>query len=146
MIRASVLESEEIAGRYDLDRERLTRFAAHVLTESMTGDGIVNVVLVDDEVMTSLNETYRGRKGTTDVLSFDLSDDRGGFTGEVYVSPAQAERQAGEYGVPFEEEIVRLVTHGLLHLAGRVHDTEESNETMTGETEVFVAFWREMGQ
>lgn len=146
MIVVAVLESEDFAGQYGLDRERLTQFAEHVLAESVDGEGEVNVVLVDDGVMTSLNKTYKGRERTTDVLSFDLSDNHGGFAGEVYISPVQAERQAGEYGVPFEEEIVRLVAHGLLHLAGRVHNTEETSEAMTVETERFVAFWREMGQ
>ncbi|MFC1573882.1 rRNA maturation RNase YbeY [Candidatus Latescibacterota bacterium] len=114
----------------------------------------INIVLIGDTKMTDLNETYslsgnilpdkNKRSGTTDVLSFDLSEVSSELLeGEVYVSLDRAKIQAEEYGIPFEIEIVRLVTHGLLHLAGRTHDTPESYRAMVDETENLIAIYWE---
>ena len=143
MIEVAVLESETVAELFTIDREALRQYGESVLSGCVTADADVNVVFIDDDEMTDLNERYKGRSGTTDVLSFRLSgEDTPLLEGEVYVSLARAEVQAKEYGVPFNEELVRLVTHGLLHLAGRVHDTGEALNAMTLETERYLACWR----
>ena len=79
----------------------------------------VNIVLTDDETLRDLNERFKGRKGPTDVLAFDFEEPD--FLGEVYVSLDRAREQARYYGVSEEEEIERLVLHGLLHLLGYTH-------------------------
>ena len=69
-------------------------------------------------------------------MSFNLSDDPSiCLEGEVYVSLDRAREQAEEYDVPFAEEVIRLVTHGLLQLCGRVHDTPDAFKSMTEETD-----------
>lgn len=90
--------------------------------------------------MAELNENYKNRNGTTDVLSFNISDELSDICeGEIYVSLSRAKSQSSEYGVSYTEEIIRLVTHGLLHLGGRVHDSEEEYQAMTSDTEKFVS-------
>jgi len=133
----------------------LVTYSRDVLARNGVEKGECNIVFIGDSFMTELNETYKGVPGTTDVLSFDLSDDlcrgdsasrpySGGFRGlprfcgEVYISLSRAKAQAEEQGVPFDEEVIRLVTHGLLHLAGFVHDTEDANAAMTVKTEELV--------
>jgi rRNA maturation RNase YbeY len=72
----------------------------------------VNIVLTDDETLRDLNKRFKKRKGPTDVLAFDFEEPD--FLGEVYVSLDRAREQARHYGVSEEEEIERLVLHGLL--------------------------------
>ncbi|MCE5249252.1 rRNA maturation RNase YbeY [bacterium] len=139
MITVDVLESEEIGGVLPLGSERIRDFAIYILTSCGISDAEINVVFIGDEKMTELNESYRKRKGTTDVLSFNLSEKPSEkIEGEVYISLDRAKVQSEEYGVRFEEEIIRLVAHGVLHLTGRVHDTDESYRSMTGDTEKLV--------
>lgn len=76
-------------------------------------------MLTDDETLRDLNKRFKGRKGPTDVLAFDFEEPD--FLGEVYVSLDRAREQAIYYGVSEEEEIERLVLHGLLHLLGYTH-------------------------
>ena len=99
----------------------------------------VQLVLIDDDYMSDLNTTYRSKEGTTDVLSFDLgtipSQDS---SGEVYISLPQAQRQAAALNVPPLVELARLLVHGLLHLAGWVHDTPEQLAAMERETDHFL--------
>jgi probable rRNA maturation factor len=140
MIEVAVLESETVAGLFNLDSEALSRYGESVLSGCGTADADVNIVLVDDDMMTDLNERYKKQTGTTDVLSFRLSDeDAPLLEGEVYVSLARAQAQATDYGVSFTEEVFRLVTHGILHLAGRIHDTDEALDAMTQETDRYLA-------
>lgn len=111
------------------------------------GLGEVTVVLVDDAQIAGLNRKFLGRDFPTDVIAFDLRGDPApeGPSGEVYVSLERAEEQAQEFGVPLEEEVARLMFHGLLHLAGFEDGTPEEAESMDEEIERYLRIWREGG-
>ncbi len=81
------------------------------------------VIFVSDPELAELHKTYLNDPSFTDVMTFNLGDDT--IEGEIYISVDRARMQAREYGVRVEEEIVRLVIHGLLHL----NDYEDTNET-----------------
>ena len=99
----------------------------------------VQLVLIDDDYMSDLNTTYRSKEGTTDVLSFDLGTIPGqDSSGEVYISLPQAQRQAAALSIPPLVELARLLVHGLLHLAGWVHDTPDQLAAMERETDHFL--------
>jgi probable rRNA maturation factor len=89
----------------------------------------VTVAFVSDRAMRELNRMWRRRQGTTDVLSFPAAQDRfekteGLTLGDVVISVEQARRQAAEHGLEFEEEVSQLILHGLLHLCGYDHETD----------------------
>jgi len=94
--------------------------------------GAVNVVLIGDKRMRSLNKAYRGVDSTTDVLSFALEDDEidqpppdpDSLTGEIYISLDRAQKQADTQGHDLDDEILFLACHGFLHLLGYTHDTK----------------------
>lgn len=117
------------------ERAALHEVAAQVAGVHALPDA-VQLVLIDDNYMNDLNATYRGKQGTTDVLSFDLGTIPGQDSrGEVYISLPQARRQAAALRVSPVVELARLLVHGLLHLAGWVHDTPEQLAAMECETE-----------
>ena len=116
----------------------LHRIAAQVACVHALPDA-VQLVLVNDDYMSDLNTTYRSKESTTDVLSFDLGTIPGqDSSGEVYISLPQAQRQAAALSVPPLVELARLLVHGLLHLAGWVHDTPEQLAAMERETNHFL--------
>ena len=80
----------------------------------------VSVALVDDPAITALNLRFLDAPGPTDVLAFSLGD-RAELVGDIYVGFEQAARQAIELGVSLQEELVRLVIHGTLHVLGYDH-------------------------
>lgn len=107
--------------------------------EGLTGRGEVNCVLTDDVELEELNRRFRGRSGPTDVLAFPYDPaDSGGVHGDVYVSLDRARAQAAERDEPLEREIWRLFVHGALHLAGRDHDSDESERAMLAAQEEWV--------
>lgn len=89
----------------------------------------VTVAFVSDSRMRELNRRWRGKSGTTDVLSFpsgqeEFEKGEGATLGDVVVSVEQAARQAAEHGLEFEGEVAQLILHGLLHLCGYDHETD----------------------
>ena len=90
------------------------------------------LVLVGDERMRSLNHRFRGFDRATDVLSFP-SDDRdapagdedGGYLGDIVISVETAHRQARRRGSTLPRELRVLALHGLLHLLGYDHETDD---------------------
>lgn len=90
----------------------------------------VTIAFVSDRAMRELNRLWRHQQGTTDVLSFPAEQDEfekveGLRLGDVVISVEQAARQAHENGLPFDQEIAQLILHGLLHLCGYDHSTDD---------------------
>jgi len=112
----------------DVERWRaFTTKASRVVPNDAAG---VTVAFVSDRAMRELNRMWRHKSETTDVLSFPAEQDEfekaeGARLGDVVISVEQAARQAKENGLTVEEEIAQLILHGLLHLCGYDHATDE---------------------
>ena len=83
----------------------------------------VGIQLVGRRAMRTLNERYTGRRGPTDVLSFEMAPEAfsGDVLGDVFVCVDLARSQARALGEPVRDAVARLVIHGLLHLTGYDH-------------------------
>ncbi len=95
----------------------------------------LSAALVDDATMCRLHHDYMNDPTPTDVLTFDLreSPDDPAIEGEIVVSVDTARKQAKQYGCTVEDEILRYVIHGSLHLAGMDDRTEHDAEAMRRE-------------
>jgi len=82
-------------------------------------DRELSVLLTGNAEVRELNREYRGKDKPTDVLSFPMGDAY--LLGDIVISTEKAASQAIEFGVSFDEEMARLLVHGLLHLAGYDH-------------------------
>jgi rRNA maturation RNase YbeY len=92
--------------------------ATQVIAKEKAGaKGLISVILVDDSKIQDLNQRYLNKNRPTDVMAFHLGES-GGLKGEVYISVEKAKEQADRYNVSWEEELSRLVIHGILHLLG----------------------------
>ncbi len=101
--------------------------------------GDITVILADDELLRQLNREWLGLDTTTDVLSFDLSDDSADRAeGEIYVSLDRVHSQAKERCDRPENELLRLIAHGMLHLCGRRHGDDVSLRRMIDRGEKYV--------
>ncbi len=87
----------------------------------------VSIVLVKDKKIQELNKIYRRKNKVTDVLSFgDWNDQE--FLGEIIICLPQAKRQAKKYNTSLEQELTRLLVHGILHLSGFDHEQSKLKE------------------
>ena len=125
---------ENISSDSEIKPLSLKKLAQKILRDFKEKGGL-NIILVSDSYMRKLNQRFTRRKGTTDVLSFSfrekgITKDKGVFLGEVYISADKARKQAEDYQVPVEQELKRLVTHGVLHLLGYEHKNKKDQERM----------------
>jgi probable rRNA maturation factor len=87
--------------------------------------GAVDVLLADDPTLRHLNRTFRGKNKPTDVLSFPApSAFAAKHAGDLAISLQTAARQAATHGHPLTDEIKILLLHGLLHLSGEDHESD----------------------
>jgi probable rRNA maturation factor len=115
--------------RFPVDEERWRRLGELALKKIGVEDAGATVAFVSDRAMRELNRRWRGKRGTTDVLSFPVEQEEweqreGKMLGDVVISVEQAARQAAENGLTLDEEIAQLILHGLLHLCGYDHETD----------------------
>jgi rRNA maturation RNase YbeY len=103
--------------RYRIGRNAATGFVRSVLMRERRRRADVSVVFVDSRFIRKMNRRFLGHDYVTDVISFPL-DNHPSLEGEIYINLDRARAQAKEYGVPFGNEVARLVIHGTLHLAG----------------------------
>jgi probable rRNA maturation factor len=105
-----------------------------------SASGDVSVRFVSEQEIKTLNARYRGKKRATDVLSFSSQEVSSFPTGprtekewgDLFVCPSYARKEALRRGIPFHEELVRLISHGALHLLGYDHATERDEHRMFG--------------
>jgi len=93
----------------------------------------LSVVLADRATVHALNREWLGHDNPTDVVSFPLDEEaaaEGVIEGEVYVDLDTAAERAPEFGGAFEEEALRYVVHGLLHLVGHDDATDADRARM----------------
>ena len=108
--------------RLQLDTEAWSTFATRALNAIGKNDSSATIAFVSDKRIRELNRQFRGIDKATDVLSFPAEEEAN--LGDVAVSVETAATQARENGLTLNQEIAQLILHGLLHLSGYDHETD----------------------
>jgi len=125
-------------GAARLDPGLLRDRARRILAELCHARSELSVALVDDAEIAALNAAWRRRRGPTDVLSFSLlegrhAERRAGLLGDVVIGVGVARRQARAAGRSLDDELARLLIHGVLHLVGHDHARAAEARAMRAE-------------
>ena len=91
--------------------------------------GDVNYIFVDDETILDINRRFIGHDYYTDHIGFDYSEGNA-LSGDIYISLDTVRTNAEQYGAKQEEELRRIIIHGLLHLCGLHDKTPEERARM----------------
>ncbi len=105
----------------------------NVISKKTKVNGEVEVNIIGDKEIKDLNNRYRGLNKVTDVLSFAWQEDevvKTNYLGQIYISYPQIVRQAKELSIDTDEEFVRMLTHGFLHIIGHDHLKKKEAEIM----------------
>jgi probable rRNA maturation factor len=118
-----------------LDRAR--DFALAALERLGKENWDLSILICDDAFIRGLNRQYRDKDEATDVLSFEqgetYKDPEGAerfLAGDIVISLDGLARNADEFGIPADEELRRLIAHGILHLAGMDHPDNDPSRPM----------------
>jgi len=129
-----MVQIENIHPQMKLELDKLRETAQKALPQTNMENLRLNLILADDAYITNLNHKFRGRDWPTDVLSFPFPEQElpteEKIWGEIYISVDRAATQARDYGVRLEDEVRRLIIHGILHLLGYDHQSDEEARQM----------------
>ena len=110
------------------------------IAESLGHDAAaIDLIVVDDTYIQGINRDYRGKDRPTDVISFSYLEEvaaqktQDDLAGEIYVSYETLEKEAKSQGVQPQDLFLRLGVHGLLHVVGYDHQTDDETERMEAE-------------
>lgn len=138
MWKLNILEESESSGLNEVF-ERFLQVMKEVIDERLAIAGWINLVFLKDSKIRELNRDYRNKDKATDVLSFrylesagDVINEDFDVIGEIFISLDTARRQADEKGHDLNKEIQILFVHGLLHILGFDHETDQEEEEMEG--------------
>jgi len=112
--------------------ERAASFAQAALEKLEKRNWDLSVLFCDDQAIRALNKKYRNIDEATDVLSFALGETEGQrfLPGDIAISLETLEENARRFGVSPDEELRRLLIHGILHLGGMDHASNDKEEPM----------------
>ena len=116
------------------DKLYIKSFIARIFAEEGVEFKSVSYIFCHDEFLLKLNQEYLKHNTLTDILTFTLSNSPLPIISEIYISIDRVQENAIERKVPFENELHRVMIHGILHLCGYSdHTSEEKTEMRSKE-------------
>ncbi|HMP91371.1 MAG TPA: rRNA maturation RNase YbeY [Phnomibacter sp.] len=105
------------------------------------GSSIVSLqyVFCGDDYMLEINRQFLGHDTFTDIITFDLGDaGSAGIEGEIYISVERVKENAAQFGVSIQQEMLRVIFHGLLHLLGYKDKTKAQVDEMRSKEDEYL--------
>src|SRR3990167_9494957 len=102
----------------------------------------IKFIFVPEKEIILLNKKYLHHPYSTDILTFDLSDKKNELDAEIYICTEVVRKNAKRFGVTNKNEFLRVMVHGILHLAGYGDKTKKEQETMRRKEDYYLPFAR----
>lgn len=126
-----------------LEPGKLKKWLSEVIVRRGKSVGNINYLFCDDEYLLGVNRQYLNHDTYTDIITFDYV--AGGLiSGDIMISIERVGENAVKFGVPFEQELHRVVVHGVLHLLGQGDKTDEEAVEMRRQEEESLVLWDEL--
>jgi len=125
------IEFTSIHPDYAVSREQeLTQWIEKCISLQSLDVGEISFIFTEDAYLLNVNKTYLNHDTLTDVITFDYSEKKI-VSGDIFISIDRVRENAELYGAIFENELNRVMIHGVLHLCGYEDGTPESKAQMT---------------
>jgi rRNA maturation RNase YbeY len=119
---------------FNLDNETIfSDWLSKVISSELKNEGEINYIFCDDDYLLEINQQYLNHDTLTDIISFDYSIGNE-LHGDIFISIERVRENALEFNVSFEEELKRVMAHGVLHYCG-YKDKTDSDEKLMREKE-----------
>jgi rRNA maturation RNase YbeY len=99
------------------NKKRIKAWLCNTIQEEKRKNGIINIILTSDADILDINNKYLSHNYFTDVITFDYSSDNI-LSGDIFISIPTVSENAKIYNTTFENELMRVFIHGILHLIG----------------------------
>lgn len=101
-----------------------------------------NYIFCSDEYLLGINKQFLDHDYYTDIITFDNSEEEGDIESDIFISLDRVKENAENENVSFEEELTRVIAHGMLHLVGFKDKTEVEATEMRIQEETYLSFWK----
>lgn len=112
------------------NREKLKEFLQKTAVSGKRRIENLNIIFCDDAYVLGINRQYLNHNFFTDIITFDLSEKKSPINAEVYISINRVKENAKNLKLPFNQELHRVIFHGLLHLLGHRDKTSADQKSM----------------
>ena len=113
------------------------------LTETITLEGsvpgVLTIIFCDDAYLLQLNQAFLDHDTLTDVITFPYEDDFDGLSGDVFISLPRVKENAVEFGVDENQELFRVIIHGVLHLLGYDDGNPRARDAMQAKENYYLS-------
>ena len=121
----------------------MRQWVAEVVKRRGKSVGNINYLFCDDEYLLGVNQQYLQHDTYTDIITFDYV--AGGLvSGDIMISVERVGENAAKFGVPFGQELHRVIIHGVLHLLGQGDKSEAEAREMRRQEEEALGLWNAM--
>lgn len=126
---------------FELDNEtRYEQWLSAVIVSEEKKEGEISYIFCDDDYLLEINKQYLDHDTLTDIISFDYTVGNE-ISGDIFISVERVKDNAIDFNVPFEEELRRVMAHGVLHYCGYKDKTEADEQLMRNKEEEKIAMF-----
>lgn len=111
------------------NEDQISTWISKVILSENKKEGDINYIFCDDEYLLNLNEQYLDHDTLTDIISFDYSVGNE-LHGDIFISVERVLDNATDFNVTFDEELKRVLVHGVLHYCGYKDKSESEEQVM----------------
>jgi len=126
---------------FSLDNEEvIASWLSAVIVSENKKEGEINYIFCDDEYLHKINMEYLNHDTLTDIISFDYTVGNE-LNGDIFISVERVQDNANDFNVSFEDELKRVLVHGVLHYCGYKDKDEESEQLMRAKEDEKIAMF-----
>jgi probable rRNA maturation factor len=103
--------------RFSIKRNNISKYLQEMITLEGYNSGNLSIIFCSDNYLLDMNKKYLNHDYFTDIITFNYSVDKT-ISGDLFISIDRIKENALEYNQPFENELYRVIFHGVLHLIG----------------------------
>lgn len=111
------------------NEDQIATWISKVILSENKKEGEINYIFCDDDYLLNLNEQYLDHDTLTDIISFDYSVGNE-IHGDIFISTERVLENAADFNVSFQEELQRVLVHGVLHYCGYKDKSEDDERLM----------------
>ncbi len=124
-----------------LKRKSLKLFLMQMFGQEKRHLEKINIIFCTNAYLLSLNRKFLNHNFHTDTLTFINSTHRKKLSAEIYISPTVVKKNAKNFNISYQEEIVRVIIHSCLHVCGYNDHPEKENIRMIKRQEIYLKNW-----
>lgn len=127
------------AGRVNIrNKKKVREIIASAFLNNKVEFNDINIIFCSDSYLLKINQQYLNHDFYTDVITFNLSEKNEPVIGEIYVSTDRIKENAKSFKISYQNELLRVIIHGVLHLCGYEDKSKLSKEKMRQQENLFL--------